>query len=78
MRRKLEVPTTSYEAMPISQPKPSLPEDFVKPTSISPSAYRALRECPYRYYVTRLLGLKERSGLEAEVDLSLVPIPFAL
>jgi len=72
LKDKLEVPTTSYEAMPISQPKPSLPEDFVKPTSISPSAYRALRECPYRYYVTRLLGLKERSGLEAEVDLSLV------
>ena len=72
LKDKLEVPTTSYEAMPISQPKPSLPEDFVKQTSISPSAYRALRECPYRYYVTRLLGLKERSGLEAEVDLSLV------
>jgi len=72
LKDKLEVPTTSYEAMPISQPKPSLPGDFVKPTSISPSAYRALRECPYRYYVTRLLGLKERSGLEAEVDLSLV------
>ncbi len=61
LKDKLEVPTTSYEAMPISQPKPSLPEDFVKPTSISPSAYRALRECPYRYYVNRLLGLKERS-----------------
>ena len=72
LKDKLEVPTTSYEAMPISQPRPSLPGDFVKPTSISPSAYRALRECPYRYYVTRLLGLKERSGLEAEVDLSLV------
>ncbi len=28
--------------------------------------------CPYRYYVTRLLGLRERSGLDAEVDLSLV------
>ena len=72
LKDKLEVPTTSYEAMPISQPRPSLPGDFVNPTSISPSAYRALRECPYRYYVTRLLGLKERSGLEAEVDLSLV------
>lgn len=72
LKDKLEVLPTAYEARSISQPKPSLPNDFVKPVSISPSAYRALRECPYRYYVTRLLGLRERSGLDAEVDLSLV------
>jgi ATP-dependent helicase/nuclease subunit B len=72
LKDKLEVLLTPYEANPIRQPKPTLPDDFIKPTSISPSAYRALRECPYRYYVTRLLGLRERSGLDAEVDLSLV------
>ncbi len=72
LKDKLEVLPTSYEASPICQPKPGLPDDFIKPASISPSAYRALRECPYRYYVTRLLGLRERSGLDAEVDLSLV------
>ena len=72
LKDKLEVSSTSYESMPVGQPKPSLPNDFVKPASISPSAYRALRECPYRYYVTRLLGLKERSSLDVEVDLSLV------
>ena len=72
LKDKLETLPTSYEASPNHQPKPSLPDDFIKPASISPSAYRALRECPYRYYVTRLLGLRERSGLDAEVDLSLV------
>jgi len=72
LKDKLDSCFTSYEASPLHQPKPCLPDDFVKPASISPSAYRALRECPYRYYVTRLLGLRERSGLEAEVDLSLV------
>lgn len=72
LKEKLVTLPTDYEAKPIHQPRPSLPIDFVKPTSISPSAYRALRECPYRYYVTRLLGLRERSGLDAEIDLSLV------
>jgi ATP-dependent helicase/nuclease subunit B len=72
LKDKLEALPTPYEASPIRQPKPTLPNDFVKPTSISPSAYRALRECPYRYYVTRLLGLRERAGLDTEVDLSLV------
>ena len=72
LKDKFESLPTVYEANPIHQPKPSLPNDFLKPASISPSAYRALRECPYRYYVTRLLGLRERSGLDAEVDLSLV------
>jgi len=72
LKDKFESLPTVYEGNPIHQPKPSLPNDFLKPASISPSAYRALRECPYRYYVTRLLGLRERSGLDAEVDLSLV------
>jgi ATP-dependent helicase/nuclease subunit B len=72
LKDKLEVLLTPYEASPVHQPKPTLPDGFIKPTSISPSAYRALRECPYRYYVTRLLGLRERNGLDAEVDLSLV------
>jgi ATP-dependent helicase/nuclease subunit B len=72
LKDKLETLLSPYDANPIHQPKPTLPDDFVKSASISPSAYRALRECPYRYYVTRLLGLRERSGLDAEVDLSLV------
>ena len=72
LKQRMEWQARAYDPVTVSQPAPSLPEDFIKPTSISPSAYRALRECPYRYYVTRLLGLKEKSTLDAEVDLSLV------
>ena len=68
----LKLEPSSYESKPSHMPAPSLPKDFVKPDSMSPSAYRTLRECPYRYYVTRLLGLRERETLDAEVDLSLV------
>ena len=38
LKDKLEALPTPYEASPIRQPKPTLPNDFVKPTSISPSA----------------------------------------
>ena len=61
-----------FEVANFSQPKPALSTEMVKPVSVSPSAYRTLRECPYRYYATRILGLRERSVLDAEVDVSLV------
>jgi ATP-dependent helicase/nuclease subunit B len=62
----------SFVEKKVRAPMPSLASDFEKPHRISPSAYKALRECPYRYYATRLLGLREQAQLDAEVDLSLV------
>jgi ATP-dependent helicase/nuclease subunit B len=62
----------SFEGKTLRAPAPSLASDFEKPHRISPSAYKALRECPYRYYATRLLGLREVAQLDSEVDLSLV------
>ncbi len=41
------------------------------PVSMSPSAYKALRECPYRYYVRSLLGLRKLKGFEEGFDASL-------
>lgn len=72
LKQSIEIRPTAYSPVVVTQPAPPLPADFIKPASISPSAYRALRECPYRYYVTRLLGLREQNTLDAEVDLSLV------
>ena len=72
LKQSIAASATAYMPVPVTQPAPSLPSDYVKPASISPSAYRALRECPYRYYVTRLLGLREQNTLDVEVDLSLV------
>lgn len=42
------------------------------PSSISPSAYKLLRDCPYRFYVKRLLGLRLLDGLDSESDSSLI------
>ncbi|BEI37119.1 PD-(D/E)XK nuclease family protein [Polynucleobacter sp. HIN7] len=42
------------------------------PTRMSPSAYRALRACPYQYYVRSLLGLRKRKDLDDELDASVI------
>jgi ATP-dependent helicase/nuclease subunit B len=41
------------------------------PLSMSPSAYRTLRDCPYRYYVRSLLGLRKQHGFDEGIDASL-------
>ena len=41
------------------------------PLSMSPSAYRTLRDCPYRYYVRSVLGLRKQNGLDEGVDASM-------
>lgn len=42
------------------------------PTRMSPSAYRALRACPYQYYVHRLLGLRKHKDLDEGPDASVI------
>ncbi|QWD63421.1 PD-(D/E)XK nuclease family protein [Polynucleobacter sp. MWH-UH2A] len=53
--------------MAIGKPDP----DLAIPTTISPSAYKALRDCPYRYYVSSLLGLRKAKEFEEGFDASL-------
>lgn len=48
-----------------------LDSDLPMPVSMSPSAYKALRDCPYRYYVRSLLGLRKLKGFEEGFDASL-------
>ncbi|QWD80486.1 PD-(D/E)XK nuclease family protein [Polynucleobacter sp. MWH-Spelu-300-X4] len=64
--------SVAYQPTAVLQPRPALGDVVAKPIKVSPSAYRTLRECPYRYYATRVLGLREKSTLDAEVDVSLV------
>ena len=48
-----------------------LDSDLPMPVSMSPSAYKALRDCPYRYYVRSMLGLRKLKGFEEGFDASL-------
>ncbi|HAT39296.1 MAG TPA: PD-(D/E)XK nuclease family protein [Polynucleobacter sp.] len=58
-------------AKPIQQAITTLEHDLPMPLSMSPSAYKALRDCPYKYYVRSLLGLREAKEFEDGFDASL-------
>lgn len=51
---------------PVSRPEPVAPALLV--TNLSASAYSDLRQCPYRFFALRQLGLKEAEELEGELD----------
>lgn len=46
--------------------------DTLFPKRISPSSYKTLRECPYRFYATRLLGLWAPSALQSSSEFGMV------
>ena len=59
------------QARPLKQAVATLDQDLPLPLSMSPSAYKALRDCPYKYYVRSLLGLREAKEFEDGFDASL-------
>ena len=61
----------SGKAAPSHMAIAKLDSDLPMPVSMSPSAYKALRDCPYRYYVRSLLGLRKLKGFEEGFDASL-------
>ena len=62
----------SGDAIPVVMSIANLSDEIGMPVSMSPSAYKALRECPYRYYVKCLLGLRSIRGFDEGFDASLV------
>ena len=56
---------------PIQMAVSTLKPDLAIPVTVSPSAYKALRDCPYRYYVSSLLGLRRAKEFEEGFDASL-------
>ena len=61
----------SGKARPLQKGVAVLDPDLPLPLSVSPSAYKALRDCPYKYYVRSLLGLREAKTFEEGFDASL-------
>lgn len=60
------------KATPLREAVAVLDQALPLPLSMSPSAYKALRDCPYKYYVRSLLGLREAKEFEDGFDASLV------
>ena len=61
----------SFVANPMEMAVAHFEEDLPMPLSMSPSAYKALRDCPYRYYVRSLLGLRKNKDFDEGFDASL-------
>jgi len=59
------------KARPLQKAVATIDPDLPLPLSMSPSAYKALRDCPYKYYVRSLLGLREVKEFEDGFDASL-------
>ena len=61
----------SFDAAPMAMSVAHFEEALPMPLTMSPSAYKALRDCPYRYYVRSLLGLRKNKGFDEGFDASL-------
>ena len=59
------------KARPLQKAVATPDQNLPLPLSMSPSAYKALRDCPYKYYVRSLLGLREAKVFEDGFDASL-------
>lgn len=56
----------SVVAMPVPHPRPQ--GSAVQVKSLSQSAYEDLRQCPYRFFAMRQLGLAQVDELDSEID----------
>ena len=63
--------TVQGQSKPIQMSVSTPDQNLAIPVTVSPSAYKALRDCPYRYYVTSLLGLRKAKEFEEGFDASL-------
>ena len=61
----------TFEAEPMRMSIAHFEEALPMPLTMSPSAYKALRDCPYRYYVRSLLGLRKNKSFDEGFDASL-------
>ena len=59
------------KARPLQKAVATPDQNLPLPLSMSPSAYKSLRDCPYKYYVRSLLGLREAKVFEDGFDASL-------
>lgn len=61
----------SVQPSPVAPPLPSLREAlWALPAQVTATSYEALRQCPYRFFATSVLGLREHDELEEGLDRS--------
>jgi ATP-dependent helicase/nuclease subunit B len=63
--------TYADHSHPVREAVTTVNPEIALPIGMSPSAYKALRDCPYRYYVRSILGLRKAKEFEEGFDASL-------
>ena len=58
----------SVDSQPQTRSSTPILNTGLLPNQLSPSAYKALRSCPYQFYVTYVLGLKSPKALQEQSD----------
>lgn len=62
---------TWVQPSPVMPPLPSLKQAlWALPEQVTATSYEALRQCPYRFFATSVLGLREQDELEEGLDRS--------
>ena len=61
-------PRESREVQPAPVARPQPTAALLRVSQLSASAYEDLRRCPYRFFATRQLGLREADEIDADID----------
>lgn len=62
-KKKIQLPTNSIDKSDVFASKTKISDSVLLPDKLSPSAYKVLRSCPYRFYVNYLLKLSSPKAL---------------
>jgi ATP-dependent helicase/nuclease subunit B len=64
-------PSVAVPMLPVHMPQPSLGmAAWAVPEKASATSYEAMRQCPYRFFATSVLGLRESDELDEGLDRS--------
>ena len=68
LTKPIALPDGVVDSNPQTQSSTSVIDTKLLPNKLSSSAYKALRSCPYQFYVSYLLGLKSPKALQEQSD----------
>ena len=68
LTKTISLQEAQVHSKPLTQSSTLVLYSQLLPKKLSPSAYKALRSCPYQFYVSYLLGLRSPKALQEQSD----------
>jgi len=68
LTKTISLQEAQVHSKPLTQSSTPVLYSQLLPKKLSPSAYKALRSCPYQFYVSYLLGLRSPKALQEQSD----------